>query len=59
VGGIGHQNYVAVKVATRPVVSAHHQDAGELTVRAGRRLQSDGVHARDCQQHLLQFVLHL
>jgi hypothetical protein len=36
------------------VVRAHDQNAGELTLGAGRWLQGDGVEATDLGQHPLQ-----
>ena len=37
----------ALVVAARAVVGADHQDAGQLAVGAGRRLERDRVHAAD------------
>ena len=42
---VGDEDLVALGVAARPVVGADHQDAGQLALRAGRRLERDGAHA--------------
>ena len=53
VGRVGHQDLRALGVAAIEVVGAEDQHAGELALRAGRRLQRDRVEARDLGQQLL------
>ncbi len=43
---IRHQNFLA-RVALRLEIGAHQQDSCHLAVRAGCRLQRDGIHAGD------------
>ena len=45
---------LAPRISLGLVVSAHQQDAGELPMRARRRLQRDRVHAGDVEQAGLQ-----
>ena len=52
---VGNEN-LAARIALRLVPGADQQDAGELAMRAGRRLQRDGVHAGDLEQAALQQV---
>ena len=49
VRGIGHQDLLA-RIAARFEQRADQQDAREFAVRAGRRLQRDGVHPGDFSQ---------
>ena len=53
VGGVGNQHHLA-GVALRGQIGAHHQDAGQLSVRARRRLQGNGIHAGDFDQATFQ-----
>ena len=53
VGGVGNQHHLA-RVALRGQIGAHHQDAGQLSVRARRRLQGNGIHAGDFDQATFQ-----
>ena len=52
---VGNENLLA-RIALRLVPRARQQDAGELAVRAGRRLQRDRVHAGDLEQAALQQI---
>ena len=56
---VGHEDLVAFGVAAGAVVGADHQDAGQLAVRAGRRLERDGVHAADLDERLLELPQQL
>ena len=53
VRGVGDE-HLAARIALRLVIGAGQQDAGELAMRAGRRLQRDGVHAGDFDQRILR-----
>jgi hypothetical protein len=55
VGGVGNENFAA-RIALRFVPGANQQDASKFAVRAGRRLQRDGVHAGNFEQASLQEV---
>ena len=48
---VGDQDLLA-RIAARFQAGAHQQDAGELAVRAGGRLQGDGIHAGDLDELL-------
>jgi hypothetical protein len=58
VGGVGREDLGAVLAAVL-VVGAGQQDAGELAVRAGARLEADVREARDLAQRLLELVHQL
>ena len=47
VGGVGHDDLRAVKIAAVGVIGLDEQNARELTVRARRGLERDSVHAED------------
>ena len=53
---VGDDDLVALRVAAGEVVGADDQHAGELAVRAGRRLQGDAGQPGDLAQVLLQLV---
>ena len=64
VRGIGDEDVLARVAALRQRL-VHHQDAGQLAVRAGHRLQRHARHAEDLHQRLLdvpqqrEIALHL
>ena len=47
---VGHQDLIAVGIASLAVIGADHQDPGQLPLRAGGRLQRDRAHAGDLGQ---------
>ena len=50
---------IPLRVAAAAVIGANHEDAGQLALRARRRLKRDGAHAPDLRQGPLQlFGLH-
>ncbi len=53
VRGIGNEDLLA-GIALRLEIRANHQDAGQLAMRAGGRLQGDRVHAGDLDQLLAE-----
>ena len=53
VGRIGNEDFPA-RIAARFVPGADEKDAGEFAMRAGRRLQRDGLHAGDFDEAALQ-----
>src|SRR5262245_38577078 len=57
VSGIRNENPLSW-VPSRLVISANHQDPCQLSVRARRRLQSDGIHAADLSETVLEGLLH-
>ena len=54
VGGIRNEDAGSLVLAAIAVIGAHHQEAGELAMRAGRGLQRDPGKAADLRQPLLQ-----
>ena len=48
------EDLVAVGVAALAVVGPDHEDAGQLALGAGRRLEGDGLHPRDRGERPLQ-----
>ncbi len=53
---IRDENLLAHRVAAIQVISAHHQNAGELAVRARRRLQTNRRKPADLFQPFLQLI---
>ena len=51
--------HLGAPLAARGVIGPDHQHAGELALRARRRLQRDGVHAGDLAEHARQVVHQL
>ena len=54
VGGVGDDDLVAAQLTTAAVVGLDEQQAGELTMGAGGRLEGHGVHASDLPKQLLR-----
>ncbi len=55
VGAVRHEHDAALgALSASPVVGPDHQDAGQLAVSAGGRLEADGVHAGDGREVALE-----
>ncbi len=54
--GVRDQNLPARAVTTLGVIGAYHQQAGEFTMSAGRRLQRDGMKAANLGKTVLKIV---
>ena len=59
VGRIRDQHLGPLQVAAAAVVGPDHEDAGQLALGAGRRLERDRLHATDLGQRLLQLPQQL
>jgi hypothetical protein len=56
VRGVGDEHPQAARLGAVAVVGADHQRAGQLAVRAGRRLERNGRQSADLAQPFLQEV---
>ncbi len=53
---IRHDQFIAMRLAARLVISTNHRHAGELTLRTRHGRQRHGIHAGDVFEHFLQFI---
>ena len=56
---IGHEDLAALGVAPGLVIGADHEDARQLALRSGGRLERHGSHATDLGEHRLQLEQQL